>query len=69
MEENNVSKDEKIIYLISKGIIKLYESNKQNFVELPRELKRAINILAANKNIFIEDRNCMVDLFSKNICE
>lgn len=61
--------DDKIIYLIAKGIIIVYEKSDSNFTVLPRELKRAINILGAKYNIIIKDRGNMVELFSKPIEE
>lgn len=59
--------EEKIIYLIAKGVVKLYENNEKNFSKLNRELKRAINILAAQNEIVIVDRNHMMTIFSKEI--
>lgn len=61
--------NEKVINLIATGIVKLYEKDSKNFVFLPRELKRAINILAAQNNILINDRSDMVKIFSTNIGE
>lgn len=61
--------DDKIIYLIAKGIIDIYEKSNSNLTVLSRELKRAINILAANYNIIIKDRTHMVEVFSTSINE
>ena len=68
MEKEIVNKqEEKIIYLIAKGIVKLYESGEKNFAKLNRELKRAINILAAQNVIIIMDRSHMISTFSEKI--
>ena len=70
MEKELVNKqEEKIIYLIAKGIVKLYESDEKNFAKLNRELKRAINILAAQNEIIIMDRSHMISTFSEKIGE
>lgn len=66
---NDKSEEKVIISLLAKGLVKLYEfgSKKNNFSELPRELVRGINILAAKYSIIIDSRTKMVELFSKQI--
>ncbi len=66
-EINNVRQEEKIISLLAKGIIKLYESKEKNFSKLNVELKRAINMLAAQNIVTIQDRSQMIEILSKEI--
>lgn len=63
--------DDDIIFLLAKGIVKLFESNegKSNYSILPRELKRGINILSARYNLVIGDRSEIIKIFSNNIKE
>lgn len=66
-EKNNTTQEEKIIHLIAKGIIKLYENKEKNYSKLNRELKRAINILAAENKVLIQDRSQMIQILSETI--
>lgn len=66
-EKNNITQEEKIISLLAKGIIKLYENEGKNFSKLNRELKRAINILAAENKVLIQDRSQMIQILSETI--
>lgn len=61
--------EEIIISLLAKGMKKLFDSKEKNYSKLNRELKRGTNILAAKNKIIIQDRNHIIDTFSKSIGE
>lgn len=66
MEDN---KEEIVFYLLAKGLKDLYENEEKNYSKLNTKLKRAINILAGESGIIVEDRADMITKFSKKIGE
>ena len=66
MEDN---KEGVVFYLLAKGLKELYEKEEKNYSKLNSKLKRAINILAGESGIIVEDRTDMIAKFSKKIGE
>ena len=64
MEDN---KEGVVFYLLAKGLKELYEKEEKNYSKLNSKLKRAINILAGESGIIVEDRTDMIAKFSKKI--
>lgn len=62
MEDN---KEGVVFYLLAKGLKELYEKEEKNYSKLNSKLKRAINILAGESGIIVEDRTDMIAKFSK----
>ncbi len=61
------SKEEKEISFLAKGIVELFKNNNKNYSKLNNDLKRAINILAADNKVIIKDRSQMIQVLSKPI--
>jgi len=66
MQDN---KEEIVFSLLAKGLKDLYEKEEKNYSKLNPKLKRAINILAGESGIIVEDRTDMITKFSKKIGE